>query len=293
MQEKTITVNGTAIGHFDFINAMQSYAMEMFRKTADQLSEEETEQVQGLAVEQIIARELIFQAAMAEGAIANDEQIKAEADKVMANFPSEDEFYATLDKAGIDQDSYYRMLRQDISVKMMTEKKMADAPEPGEKEIKEFYDAHPDKMRKPPQVRASHILVKATDENREEAQAKVKELQGEVTADAEAFGQLAKQHSACPSKEKGGDLGFFGPGSMVKEFDQAAFALKPGELSDVVETPFGYHFILVTDRQDEQSLTLEEVSPQIVSFLKEQGAAQQLHAWVETLKEGAEIDFGA
>ncbi|MCD6527740.1 MAG: SurA N-terminal domain-containing protein, partial [Desulfuromonas sp.] len=158
MQEKTITVNGTAIGHFDFINAMQSYSMELFRKPVDQLSEEETEQVQGLAVEQIIARELIFQAAMAEGVIASDEQIKAETDKVMTNFPTEQEFYATLEKAGIDQDSYYRMLRQDLSVKLMTEKKMADAPEPAEEEIKEFYNAHPDKMRKPPQVRASHIL---------------------------------------------------------------------------------------------------------------------------------------
>lgn len=293
MQEQTITVNGTPISQFDFINAMQTYAMEMFRKTADQLDEKEVEQVQGLAVEQIIARELIFQAALADGVVANDEQIKAEADKVMANFPSEQEFYATLEKAGIDQDSYYRMLRQDLSVKMMTDKKLADAPEPSASEVEEFYNAHPDKMRKPPQVRASHILIKATDDNREEAQQKVEALKEQVTADAEAFGQLAKQHSACPSKEKGGDLGFFGPGSMVKEFDQAAFALQPGELSDVVETPFGYHFILVTDRQAEQSLSLEEVGPQIASFIKDQQAAHRLQSWVEEMKGSAKIEFGS
>ena len=74
MSEQTITVNGTPISHFDFINAIQSYSMEMFRKTAEQLTDEETEQVQEIAVERIIARELIFQQAMAEGVIADDEK---------------------------------------------------------------------------------------------------------------------------------------------------------------------------------------------------------------------------
>jgi len=74
VSEQTITVNGTPISHFDFINAIQSYSMEMFRKTAEQLTDEETEQVQEIAVERIIARELIFQQAMAEGVIADDEK---------------------------------------------------------------------------------------------------------------------------------------------------------------------------------------------------------------------------
>jgi peptidyl-prolyl cis-trans isomerase C len=291
VQQKNITVNGTAISQFDFINAMQSYSMELYRKTADQLSAEEIEQVQGLAVEQIVARELIFQSALAEGTIANDEQIKAEMQKVMANFPSEEEFFATLKKAGIDEDSYYRMLRQDLSVKMMTEKKLAGAPSPAAEEIKAFYDEHPDQMKKPGQVRASHILIKVTEDNREQAQQKIEALKNEVTGDAAQFGDLARQHSACPSKEKGGDLGFFGPGAMVKEFDQAAFSLAPGQISDIVETQFGFHLILVTERKDSESLEFEEVAPQIESFIKDQKGAILLQAWVEEMKEKAEIDI--
>ena len=293
MSEQTITVNGTPISHFDFINAIQSYSMEMFRKTAEQLTDEETEQVQEIAVERIIARELIFQQAMAEGVIADDEKIQQETVKVMNNFPSPEEFYATLEKAGIDKDSYYRMIRQDLSVNMMTEKKSSDAPEPTEEMVKEFYDANPEKMRKPSQVRASHILIKATEDEDSEAKEKIETIQKQLQAEELSFGALAKEHSACPSGAKGGDLGFFGPGSMVKEFDTVAFSLKPGETSDIVKTAFGYHIIQVTDRQDEQSLEFDEIKPQITSFLKEQEGAKVLHAWVEELKNAAEINISA
>ncbi|OQY25319.1 MAG: hypothetical protein B6I37_01330 [Desulfobacteraceae bacterium 4572_35.2] len=291
MSEQTITVNGTPISHFDFINAIQSYSMEMFRKTAEQLTDEETEQVQEIAVERIIARELIYQQAMAEGVIADDEKIKQETVKVMSNFPTPEEFYATLEKAGIDRDSYYRMIRQDLSVNMMTEKKSSDAAEPTDEVIQAFYDANPEKMRKPSQVRASHILIKATEEENDEAKEKIEGIQKQLQAEELSFGALAKEHSACPSGAKGGDLGFFGPGSMVKEFDAVAFALKTGETSDVVKTAFGYHLIQVTDRQEEQSLSFDEIKPQISAFLKEQEGAKLLHAWVEELKTNAEINF--
>ena len=291
MQEQTITVNGNSVSHFDFINAIQSYAMEMFRKTADHLNDEETEQVQEVAIERIIARELIFQQALAEGVVATDEQITKETVKVMANFPSPEEFYATLEKAGVDKDSYYRMIRQDLSVNMLTEKKALNAPEPSDEEVKAFFEANPEKMRKPAQVRASHILVKATDDESDEAKTKADDIYRQVQADEANFAALAQEHSACPSGEQGGDLGFFGPGSMVKEFEAAAFALKPGEISDVVKTPFGYHLIKVTERQEENTLSFDEIKPQIVSFLQEQAGAKQLHAWVEELRSKAEIDF--
>lgn len=291
MQEQTITVNGSPVSHFDFINAMQSYAMEMFRKTAEQLDEKELEQVQEIAVERIIARELIYQQALAEGVVPSEDQINQETVKVMANFPSPEEFYATLEKAGIDRDSYKRMMRQDLCVNMMTDKKSVVA-EPAEAELQAFYDANPEKMHKPTQVRASHILIKATDENREEAKTKIAEVQKEVQAGEQSFAELAKTHSICPSKAKGGDLGFFGPGQMVKAFEEVAFSLKPGEISDIVDTPFGYHLIQVTDIQEEKSLSFEEVKPQIAAFLQEQSGAKLLQAWVEELKQKAVISYG-
>ena len=87
-------------------------------------------------------------------------------------------------------------------------------------------------------VKASHILVKTESEARK--------ILDELKKGAN-FAKLAKQVSECPSKKKGGDLGWFGRGAMVREFEKAAFSLKKGEMSDIVKTQFGYHIIKVTD----------------------------------------------
>jgi len=90
-------------------------------------------------------------------------------------------------------------------------------------------------------IRASHILVKTEEE--------AKKLYEEIEKGAD-FAELAKEHSTCPSSRDGGDLRFFGKGMMVKPFEDAAFALKTGEVSGPVETQFGWHLIKVTDTKD-------------------------------------------
>lgn len=89
-------------------------------------------------------------------------------------------------------------------------------------------------------ARASHILVKD--------EATAKKLKAAIEGGAE-FASVAKKHSLCPSKENGGDLGFFGKGQMVKEFEDAAFSLEVGKVSSPVKTEFGYHLIVVTDKR--------------------------------------------
>ncbi|HSV28709.1 MAG TPA: peptidylprolyl isomerase [Candidatus Omnitrophota bacterium] len=99
------------------------------------------------------------------------------------------------------------------------------------------------------QVRASHILLmykgsmrSTATRSKEEALAQIQEMRDQVKAGAD-FGKLASEHSDCPSGQEGGDLGFFGRGQMVPEFETATFAMQPGDVSDVVETAFGYHII--------------------------------------------------
>ncbi|MEW5726258.1 MAG: peptidylprolyl isomerase [Pseudomonadota bacterium] len=103
------------------------------------------------------------------------------------------------------------------------------------------------------QVRASHILLmykgsmrSMADRSKDEALATVTRLKQEVEAGSD-FAELAKRHSDCPSGQEGGDLGYFGRGQMVPEFEEAAFKLQPGQVSEVIETAFGYHIIQRTD----------------------------------------------
>ncbi len=282
-------INGQPITRFDYQNALQGFAMELHRKTLEQLNVDELKALEGMALEKLLARELIFQEAMSQGVVADENSVQEEKQKVIANFPSEDEFYATLEKAGIDSARYHRMIRQDLTVNLMTARKLAEMPDPSAEQIEETYRRYPEKMNKPARVRACHILVKATPETREQALERIKQLQAEVTPDN--FAAMAQQHSQCPSASSGGDLGFFFHGDMVKPFADAAFSQQPGIVGEAVESPFGFHLIKVLEREEESRLSLAEATPLISKYLKEDAGSQVLQAWVEELKTRAEIEM--
>ncbi len=128
-------------------------------------------------------------------------------------------------------------------------------------EIKAYYEGNKKEFQQAEQIKARHILVKTEDE----AKAVRKEL--ETNKD---FAALAKDKSTGPSKTKGGDLGWFGRGQMVPEFEQVAFSLKKGEISDVVKTKFGYHIIKVDDKKKASEKSYEMVKKQIEDKLKQQ-----------------------
>ena len=104
------------------------------------------------------------------------------------------------------------------------------------------------------------------------------------------FALLAKERSEGPSATKGGDLGFFGHGQMVPPFEEAAFALQPGEISHIVETRFGFHIIKLEERHEGRTVPLEETSGQIRQYLKQQQLQATVAKLIEDLRAGAEIE---
>ncbi len=289
MSETIATVNGRPIRRSDLENAVQGYAMELHRKTMEQLSASEREELRTLAMEKLLARELIFQKALTEGVIADEAAVEAEKQKIIANFPTEEEFYATLAKAGIDPAQYHRMIRQDLTVNQLTARKLAALEEPSAEEIEAFFRSHPEKMVQPGRVRASHILLKIPEGQRAQTLDRLQALKERAVQ--EDFAHLARDHSQCPSAARGGDLGFFKHSEMVKSFADAAFSLAEGDIGEVVETQFGFHLIQVTAREPERRLSLEEATPQVLRFLKEEAGAALLKAWVEELKAKAAVEY--
>jgi peptidyl-prolyl cis-trans isomerase C len=104
------------------------------------------------------------------------------------------------------------------------------------------------------------------------------------------FAQLAREYSKDSSASQGGDLDFFVRGQMVPQFDQAAFAMKPGDISGIVETQFGFHIIKVTDRRAPGAVPFEQVSERVRQFLTEQQKRTRAEAFVEGLKKKARIE---
>lgn len=145
-----------------------------------------------------------------------------------------------------------------------------------EQDARGYYESNKDSF-KVDEVTAGHILV--------EKEATAKEILGKLEA-GEKFEDLAKEYGTDGTKDNGGSLGTFGRGQMVKEFEDAAFALKPGELSDIVKTEFGYHVIRVMDK-NQGTRTYEEVKESIISNLVSEEAQKQLY----DLKESANIEY--
>ena len=163
-----------------------------------------------------------------------------------------------------------------------------------EKETRDFYDSHPEKFTRPEQVKASHILIKADpemDENSKRKSRREIEKIRERVEKGEDFAELAREVSQGPSSAKGGDLGYFGRGDMVKPFEEAAFSLKPGEVSDVVETRFGYHLIKATDRREESTIQYQEVKERLQGVLKQAKVNQEVGEYIRKLREKADVEI--
>ena len=143
-------------------------------------------------------------------------------------------------------------------------------------EIKTWYDGHKDRFQQPEERRASHILLASEKQGKDKAKSRAEELLKEVQKNPAAFADLAKKNSDDPgSASKGGDLGFFARGMMVKPFEDAAFKQKEGEISGIVESDFGFHIIKVTGIHAAKEKPLAEVRGEIEGELKKTAAARK------------------
>ncbi|MBW2063979.1 MAG: SurA N-terminal domain-containing protein [Deltaproteobacteria bacterium] len=139
-----------------------------------------------------------------------------------------------------------------------------------DEQIRAYYEDNIERFREEKKIKARHILFKVPPDATKEEEEKVKERALEVLKKAkegEDFASLAKKYSEGPTKDKGGDLGYFAKGQMVKAFDEAAFRLKKDEISDLVRTPFGYHIIKVEDIKEARTKALKEVREKIMEEL--------------------------
>jgi len=231
-------------------------------------------------LEQIINYELLFQQAKKEKVKISKGDINLEIDKIKDSFSSPEEFNEVLkaNKLTLTQ------LKDDIKRQLMIQYILEEAKNKiniTDDELLEYYNKNKESFFESEKVHARHILV----ETEEEAKNIIRQLNEGIID----FAELAKEKSMCPSAENGGDLGFFARGQMVKEFEDVAFSLKPGEISDIVKTEFGYHIIKSEEKKEEHSPSFEEVKDQINSILRYQRENEETLALISKLKEEANI----
>lgn len=294
-QEKVVVakVNGAEIYQNELNNQINWLKSQLLHRGQD-LNKIPENSIKEQALNSLIEIELAYQDAKAKKISAKKEEIDSRLDEFKKRFKEEKDFYDYLKSQGMDLSRLKREIEREIIVnKYIDEIILKDVKGPKEEEIKKFYDDNPTYFIRPESVKASHILVSvqenATPEQKKEAKKKADGILKELKKGAN-FEDLAKEKSDCPSKEKGGDLGFFPKGAMVKPFEDVAFSLKPGVLSDVVETKFGYHIILVKEHKQEEKIKLEEAKDKIKSFLEEKNKEELIRKRIDELLPKAKIE---
>lgn len=242
--------------------------------------------------ETLINRTLLLQESKSAGVDVKDSLVTKALNEFRTAFEGEMAYARALADMGFSEEGLKNQIRDGLAVKALIDDKVTRHISLSDRQVRAFYDDNPSLFRRPEQVRASHILIKfpenADQAKKDEALAAIQALKARIE-DGEDFAVLAMENSDCPSKAKGGDLGFFGREQMVKPFSDAAFALQPGRMSDVVETRFGYHLIRVTERQEEQTLPFNDVKEAIASRLRQEQEGKKIDAYIEKLKEHADI----
>ena len=155
-----------------------------------------------------------------------------------------------------------------------------------EREVRRYYKKYTDNYVTPPEVKARHILLKLVPDAPENEQQEKREQLNKLLAEIKAgssFEELAKKHSEDGTSADGGDLGWFKPGEMVPAFESAAFALEAGQVSEIVQSPFGLHLIKVEERKDEITKSLDEAREEITLILAESRAQKRLEEDLDRL----------
>jgi len=286
-------VNGSVITQKALSFETQRF-MEQMARQGQVPGEDMLPEVRKNVLNRMIEEELLYQDSQAKAIKVPESRVQKELTSIKERFPSEKEYHDALAGIDMDEDALTRKITRGVAIDELIKTHVVQDVAVTDEESRTFYDQNASMFEKPEQVQARHILIKtaedATEEQKTAARKKIDDIRKKAVA-GEDFAALAKTYSEGPSNARGGDLGYFSRGQMVKPFEDVAFALKKGEISDVVETPFGYHIIQVTDHRPASVVSYDTAKTKIAERLKQEKSLRQIRQYIETLREKADIEI--
>ena len=290
--DKVAVVNGVTISK-DAYDRELDFFVRRAAPGGQQIPDVQMAQMKSEVLESLIDRELLFQESKKKGIQVKSDAVSDQLQKIQQRYPNKEEFQKLLSNMGLTESDVQAQIERGMAIQELLDKEVTGKIKVSDEETKAFYDKNPQLFQQPEQIKASHILIKvqadAPADQKAEARKKIEDVQQKVKK-GEDFATLAKTYSEGPSGPKGGDLGYFRRGQMVKPFEEAAFSLKPDETSEIVETQFGYHLIKVNDKKPAKKMTYTEVKDRLSENLKKQKQDSEANAYIETLRKDAKIE---
>ncbi|OPY70229.1 MAG: Foldase protein PrsA precursor [Syntrophorhabdaceae bacterium PtaU1.Bin034] len=284
------TVNGSDIAVEDF-DAGLNRAQRLALQTGKPLTCAQISRLRGEVVEELVRREILYQESR-KSVKVTEAEINEELKKLKGRYASETDFANALAAMKVSPSTLRAQVERALSIQKFIESQFASKAVITDKDIWAYYDRNRESFRQPEQVRASHILIKAEpgwDAGKKgAARKKIEEIRQKIQQKQD-FESLARTYSEDPSASKGGDLGYIRTGQVLKPFEEALFVLKPGEVSDIVETSLGYHLIKASDRKPETTVPFENVKDQLRTLLKQEKGRQEASAHIGKLREKAKV----
>jgi len=288
-----LKVNGKEIPQ----SAIEFELARLVRFYAQHLPEEQVRQQMNVlrerAKEQAIGARLLSDEAGQLDITVSDDELQERVAAFTAQAGGEARLGELLKKQNTTLDAFKEQIRHGRRMDKLVAKITSSVREPTDAEIEEHYRMHGDEYTASEQAQAQHILVSPANDSADAklaAIAKMNDLRKKLQEGAD-FGDLAAGYSECPSgKEAGGSLGWFGRGAMVPEFDKVVFAMKDGEVSDIVETQFGFHLIKKTGHRDAERPSFESIREKIRDFLRHTLRGDAIAAHIADLRKKAVVE---
>lgn len=295
-----VAVNGANIteGEVNKLLDMQLAGMaERAPNRSPEFMEQYKKMLRQQTVEAMIVSKLLDEKVKEANIVVKEEEANKRMEEIAATQKtSVEDFKKKLEGYGQNFDALKEQVRKGLTYQKLIEAQTAGKINVTEADANNYYSENLKRFETPEQTKASHILIRpdpnAADPNDAKAKAKatIQELLTKIKGGAD-LAELAKAHSACPSGANGGDLDFFARGQMEPTFEKVAFEMQPGQLSDIVETSYGYHIIKVTDRKAASVTPFAQVKDQLISQLTQRKRGEFAAQYVQQLRSAAKIVY--
>ena len=247
------------------------------------------------AMDEMIKQELVCQAAEAKGIAATEGEVYTAIDEIRQPFKIADEFHRRIQSEGFTQEGYREHVKRMIAAKKYLDDIRLGVAEISDEELEQYYRDNEYRLTFPEQVRVRHILLTWKPMGTTDDRAAIREQMKPILARARAgedFAELAGEFSDdYATRNNGGDTGLFKRGEMAPAFEAVAFALKPGEISDPVETPFGVHILRLEEHREAYLLPLDEIREDLRDHLRDERMEAAVEKEIERLREQGEVEI--